>query len=146
MNREENEKAPARLYVKNCGCFKIDQNVASIGPALSEIPGSGGCPSGKKRMTTINIKNVRIARTRKTHCQPNPVAINPPNVGASRGDNPMTSTNNEKILALCSTGKKSRAMASAATQATQPPNACIKRSTTKASMVCACIQPTDVII
>ncbi|HLZ15394.1 MAG TPA: hypothetical protein VKQ08_00040 [Cyclobacteriaceae bacterium] len=51
------------------------------------------------------------------------MTINPPAVGASKGDTPMIKNSSEKTLALSFTGKKSRTIAIAATQATLPPSA-----------------------
>ena len=115
-----------------------------MGFAFNETLVSGLCPSGRKKIVTIKIRNTISANTINTQRHPSPVAIKPPRVGASNGERPITNINKENTLALCSTGKKSRTMASAATHATQPPSACKKRSATSASVDWACIHPMHV--
>ena len=70
--------------------------------------------------------SVIASRIRKTniHCQLRCEAIKPPIVGAKRGEEPITKTSSEKILALSSCEKKSRTMVMAATVATDAPKAC----------------------
>ena len=79
----------------------MDTNVLIIGFAFSETVGSALCPSGKKKIVTIRMRNTIIASPIKTALQPSAVAIKPPSVGASNGESPITRINNEKIRALC---------------------------------------------
>ena len=122
----------------------MEKKVSNMGFAFNETLVSGLCPSGRKKTVTIRIRKTIRASTINTHRHPNPVATKPPRVGASNGESPITSISNENTLALCSTGKKSRTMARAATQATQPPKACKNRSATSVSVLCACIHPMHV--
>ena len=112
-----------------------------IGLGLREIVLSALWPSGKKKKTNIKMIQVIAANAIKTVCHPQVTIIKLPAVGASNGDTPKIKTRNEITLALFSTGKKSLTIAIAATDATQPPMACIKRITQSPSMVFVVKQP-----
>ena len=124
----------------------MEKNVSNIGLAFNETLTSGLCPSGKKKIVTTRIRNTMRESTINTHRHPNSAAMKPPRVGASNGERPITNINKENTFALCSTGKKSRTMARAETQATHPPKACKNRSATSISVLCACIHPMHVMM
>src|SRR5882762_6436521 len=94
---------------------------------MRDIVVSGLCPSGRKKKTTTKIIMAITASVTKTKRQFDAATIKLPTVGANNGDAPNINISKEMILELLSAGKKSSTIAIAATDATHPLRAWIKR-------------------
>ena len=100
-----------------------------MGFGFKETDKSGFCVCGKKKKTRIKIIKTTDANKIKIERHPNSAITKLPAVGASIGDAPRIKISNEITEALLSGGKKSRTIAIAATEPTQPLKACKNRIT-----------------
>ena len=91
---------------------------------FNETERSGFCVCGKKKKIRIKIIKTTDASKIKIERHPNIAITRLPAVGASIGEAPRIKISNEITEALLSGGKKSRTIAIAATDPTQPLNAC----------------------
>ncbi|MNC58572.1 hypothetical protein D3C75_1083090 [compost metagenome] len=102
-----------------------------------------GMLSGSPTATANEQRALNSDKAKKIDCQPYRLTNTPPSIGARMGARPITSINCEKTLADATASHLSLTIARDNTMPAQPPNACTKRATIRASRLGAKAQAND---